>query len=38
VVTGVSKAVLVRENPIAIISVSAKAIENTTETNIIDMP
>ena len=37
VVTGVSKAVLVRENPIAIVSVSTKAIENTTETNIIDV-
>jgi iron complex outermembrane receptor protein len=37
VVTGVSKAVLARENPIAIVSVSTKAIENTTETNIIDV-
>ena len=37
VVTGVSRAVLVRENPIAIVSVSTKAIENTTETNIIDV-
>ncbi|HVZ95688.1 MAG TPA: TonB-dependent receptor, partial [Chitinophagaceae bacterium] len=37
VVTGVSKAVLIRENPIAIASVSSKAIENTTETNIIDV-
>jgi iron complex outermembrane receptor protein len=37
VITGVSKAVLVRENPIAIVSVSTKAIENSSETNIIDV-
>lgn len=37
VVTGVSKAVRVRENPVAIVSVSTKAIENTIETNVIDV-
>ena len=37
VVTGVSKATLVRENPIPVIPVSAKAIERTTESNIIDV-
>lgn len=37
VVTGVSKAMLLRENPVAMVSVSTKAIENTTETNIIDV-
>lgn len=37
VVTGVSKATLARENPISIISVSPKAIERTTESNIIDV-
>ncbi len=37
VFTGVSKATLIRENPVAIISVPAKAIEFTTESNIIDV-
>ncbi len=37
VVTGVSKATGIRENPVAIVSVSPKAIEQTTETNIIDV-
>ncbi len=37
VVTGVSKATLIRENPIAIASVSTKVIEHTTESNIIDV-
>jgi iron complex outermembrane recepter protein len=37
VITGGAKAMLARENPIAIVSVSAKAIESTTETNIIDV-
>ena len=37
VVTGVSKAMLIRENPVAIVAVSAKAIERTTESNIIDV-
>lgn len=36
VVTGVSKATLIRENPVAIIAVSSKQIEQTTESNIID--
>ncbi len=37
VVTGVSKATLIRENPIAIASVSSKQIEQTNECNIIDV-
>lgn len=37
VVTGVSKAMLLRENPIAIVSVGIKAIESTIESNIIDV-
>ena len=37
VVTGVSKATLIRENPIAISSVSSKQIEQTNESNIIDV-
>ncbi len=37
VVTGVSKATVIRENPVAIVSVSPKAIEQTTESNIIDV-
>src|ERR1017187_4650667 len=37
VVTGVSKAELVRENPVAIVSVSEKSIEASAETNIIDV-
>jgi iron complex outermembrane receptor protein len=37
VVTGVLKATLVKENPVAIISVSSKAIEHTIESNIIDV-
>lgn len=36
VVTGVSKAMLLRENPISIVSVGTKAIEITAESNIID--
>ena len=36
VVTGVSKATLIRENPVAITNVSAKNIDKTIETNIID--
>ena len=36
VVTGVSKATLIKENPISIVSISMKAIEKTTESNIID--
>ena len=36
VITGVSKATLLRENPIAIVSIGTKAIETTTESNIID--
>jgi iron complex outermembrane receptor protein len=37
VVTGVSRATLARENPIPIISVSAKKMEQATESNIIDV-
>lgn len=37
VVTGVSKATVIRENPVAIVAVSSKAIEQTIETNIIDV-
>ncbi|HWY10609.1 MAG TPA: TonB-dependent receptor [Bacteroidia bacterium] len=37
VVTGTSKATLLKENPISIVSISAKAIEKTTESNIIDV-
>ena len=37
VVTGVSKATLIRENPIAIAIVSPKQIEQTNESNIIDV-
>ena len=37
VVTGVSKAELVKENPVAIVSVSEKSIEASAETNIIDV-
>ncbi len=36
VVTGVSKATLIKENPVAIVSVSQKAIEQTIEDNTID--
>ncbi|MFT3701266.1 MAG: TonB-dependent receptor [Agriterribacter sp.] len=36
VVTGVSKATLIRENPIAIASVSSRQIEQTNESNIVD--
>ncbi|OAQ38885.1 energy transducer TonB [Pedobacter psychrophilus] len=36
VVTGVSRATLARENPIPIVSVSAKKIEQTIESNLID--
>lgn len=37
VVTGVSRATLIRENPVAIVSVSPKQIEQTSESNIIDV-
>jgi len=37
VVTGVSRATLIRENPISIISISPKAIQQTNESNIIDV-
>lgn len=37
VVTSVSKATLIRENPIAIASISTKQIEQTNESNIIDV-
>jgi iron complex outermembrane recepter protein len=37
VTTGVSKATLIRENPVSIISVSAKTIDKTIESNIIDV-
>ncbi|HXS58407.1 MAG TPA: TonB-dependent receptor plug domain-containing protein, partial [Hanamia sp.] len=37
VITGVSKATLIRENPISISRVSSKAIEQTNESNIIDV-
>ncbi|MDN3658726.1 TonB-dependent receptor [Ferruginibacter paludis] len=37
VVTSASKATLAKENPVAITSVSSKAIENGAETNIIDV-
>ncbi|HSZ71895.1 MAG TPA: TonB-dependent receptor [Cytophagaceae bacterium] len=37
VVTGVSKATLIKENPIAISSISTKTIEKTSESNIIDV-
>jgi iron complex outermembrane receptor protein len=37
VVTGVSKATLVRENPVAVSVVSNRQIEQTTESNIIDV-
>lgn len=36
VVTGVSKATLVRENPAAIVTVSTRAMERTTEPNLMD--
>ena len=36
VVTGVSRKTLIRENPVAIVSVSARAIERTAESNIVD--
>ncbi|HVM88029.1 MAG TPA: TonB-dependent receptor [Puia sp.] len=36
VVTGVTKATLIKENPVAIVSVSQKAIEQTIEDNTID--
>jgi outer membrane receptor protein involved in Fe transport len=36
VITGVTKATLIRENPVAILSISAKAIEQSNESNIID--
>ena len=37
VFTGVSKATLIRENPVAITSIPAKVIESSTESNIIDV-
>ena len=37
VITGVSKATLIRENPLSIVSVSGKQIEQTNESNIIDV-
>lgn len=37
VVTGVSRATLIRENPIAVASISSKQIEQTNESNIIDV-
>lgn len=37
VVTGVSKATLIRENPVTIISISARTIEQTVESNIVDV-
>ncbi len=37
VVTGVSRATLIKENPVPIIAVSQKAIDQTTESNIIDV-
>ncbi|WP_419801738.1 TonB-dependent receptor [Mucilaginibacter sp.] len=37
IVTGVSRATLVRENPIPIVAVSSKKIEQTTASNIIDV-
>lgn len=37
VVTGVSRATLIRENPISIISISPKTIDQTNESNIIDV-
>ena len=36
-VTGVSRATLIRENPVSIINVSPKEVEQTTESNIIDV-
>ena len=36
VVTGVSKATLIRENPLVMESISPKQIEQTTENNVID--
>jgi iron complex outermembrane receptor protein len=36
VITGVSKATLVRENPVPVISISARSIDRTIESNIID--
>jgi len=37
VVTGVSHATLVRENPVAIVSISSRQIDHTNESNIIDV-
>ena len=37
VVTGVSRATLIRENPISIVAISSKQIEQTSESNIIDV-
>jgi iron complex outermembrane receptor protein len=37
VVTGVTRATLIRQNPVAIVSVSPKAIEQTVASNIIDV-
>jgi len=37
IVTGVSKATLIRENPVPIISISPRAMEQTVESNVIDV-
>src|SRR5258708_738238 len=37
VVTGVSKATLIKENPLSVAAISTKAIERTNESNIIDV-
>lgn len=37
VVTGVSRATLARENPIPVVGISAKQIQQTTESNVIDV-
>ncbi len=36
IITGVSRATLIKENPVSIVSISATAIEHTNESNIID--
>ena len=37
VVTGVSKATLIKENPVSIVNITSKQIERTPESNIIDV-
>ena len=37
IVTGISKATLARENPIAVVAISRKALDHTIESNIIDV-